>query len=265
MSSGNIKPERRSVTANGIKLSILEAGQGGPVIYVHGVVTTCDIFQNYVGAYSPDFRGIAVDLRGYGGSEKPASGSGCNLDQFPKDLIALADSLGIQRAVWVGVSMGGMILQRLALDYPEHVRALVLVSTMDRPMILDENPATIGNPRDYGEVSKAIIIGSFPPDTKPSIYQPLLDRIPTWNAVVIREALGSMEKFDLRGKLSPIAAPTLIMVGEKDDSATPAIAHEMHAQIHNSKVAAFKTGHFIMAEDPKGFGAVLGEFLHTLK
>jgi 3-oxoadipate enol-lactonase len=257
------KPRRRSVTVNGVKLSILEAGQGAPVIYVHGVVTTSNIFTKYVGAYSPDFCGIAVDLRGYGDSEKPTSGF--NLDQFPKDLIALADVLGIERAVWVGVSMGGMILQRLALDNPSRVRALVLVSTMDRPMILDENPATIGKPRDYKEVSKNIIICSFPPGTRADTYQPLLDRIPTWNATVVSEALASMSKFDLRGQLTPIQAPTLIVVGEKDDSATPAIAMDMHAQIRNSKVAEFKTGHFMMAEDPERFGAVLGEFLRGLK
>jgi 3-oxoadipate enol-lactonase len=262
MAPATAQPQRRSVTVNGVNLSILEAGQGDPVIYVHGVVTTSNIFTRYVGAYSPDFRGIAVDLRGYGDSEKPASG--CNLEQFSKDLIALADKLGIERAVWVGVSMGGMILQRLALDNPSRVRALVLVSTMDRPMILDENPATIGKPRDYAEVSKNIIIGSFPPGTKADVYQPLLDRIPTWRASVISEALDSMAKFDLRGKLSPIQSPTLIVVGEKDDSATPAIARDMQAQIRGSKVAEFKTGHFMMAEDPERFGVVLGEFLRGL-
>lgn len=263
MESSTDRPRRREVAVNGVKLSILEAGRGAPVIYVHGVVTTSDIFTNYVGAYSPHCRGIAVDLRGYGNSEKPASGF--NLDQFSKDLIGLADVLDIERAVWVGVSMGGMILQRLALDNPSRVRALCLVSTMDRPMVLDENPATIGKPRDYQEVSRAIIIGSFPAGTNADTYQPLLDRIPTWNATVISEALASMARFDLRGQLAAIQAPTLIMVGEKDDSATPAIARDMHAQIRNSKVAEFETGHFMMAEDPKQFGVVLGEFLRGLE
>ena len=261
MPSSN-KAQRRSVTVNGVNLSILEEGQGDPVIYVHGVVTTSNIFPKYLGAYSPNFRGIAVDLRGYGDSEKPL---GCNINQFSQDLIALADVLGIERAVWVGVSMGGMILQRLVLDNPSRVRALVLVSTMDRPMILDENPSTIGKPRDYKEISRNIIIGSFPPGTKPEIYQPLLDRIPTWNAAVISEALASMTKFDLRGKLTPIEVPTLIVVGEKDDSATPAIAMDMHRQIRNSNVVEFHTGHFMMAEDPERFGVILGEFLRGLK
>src|SRR5690348_16394505 len=66
--------ERRSVTVDGVTLSILEAGAGDPLIFVHGVVTTSNIFPRYLDAYSPAFRGIAVDLRGYGQSDKPDTG-----------------------------------------------------------------------------------------------------------------------------------------------------------------------------------------------
>ena len=82
-------PTRRAVWLDGVTLSILEAGTGDPVSYVHGVVTTSNIFQKYLAAYSPTYRGIAVDLRGYGDSEKTPTGS--NISQFVKDLIALAD------------------------------------------------------------------------------------------------------------------------------------------------------------------------------
>ena len=162
----SVEPHRRSVALDGVTLSILEAGTGDPVIYVHGVVTTSNIFPKYLAAYSPAFRGIAVDLRGYGDSEKPASGF--TVKQFSRDLIALADTLGIQKPVWVGVSMGGMILQQLALDYPDRVRALVLVSTTDGAMVLDKDLPTIGNPRDFREVSKTIIVESFPTGTAPT-------------------------------------------------------------------------------------------------
>lgn len=256
------EPRRRTVALDGVTLSILEAGTGDPVIYVHGVVTTSNIFPKYLAAYSPEFRGIAVDLRGYGDSDKTPTGS--NIDQFAADLIRLADDLHIDKPVWVGVSMGGMILQHLALTHPDRVRTLVLVSTTDGAMILDRDLPTIGAPRDYREVSKQIIVESFPPGTPPSLYQPLLDRIPTWNAPVLREALTSMSQFDVHGRLSKITAPTLIVVGVKDDVATPAIARGIRAQIAGARLVEFNTGHFMMAEDPERFQTILGTFLHSL-
>jgi 3-oxoadipate enol-lactonase len=259
-SSGEIT--RRSVAIGGVALSILEGGSGDPVIFVHGVVTTSNIFPAYLKAYSPSYRGIGVDLRGYGDSQKPETGF--NIPQFSNDLIALADRLDIQKPVWVGVSMGGMILQRLALDHPDRVRALVLVSTTDGAMVLDKDLPTIGNSRDYREVSKSIIAESFPPGTPPSLYQPLLDRIPTWNATVLREALTSMSQANVHGQLHKITVPTLIIVGAKDDVATPAIARGIQAQITGSTLVEFNTGHFMMAEDPERFRTVLGDFLRTL-
>jgi 3-oxoadipate enol-lactonase len=259
-SSGEIT--RRSVAIDGVALSILEGGSGDPVIFVHGVVTTSNIFPAYLKAYSPSYRGIAVDLRGYGDSQKPETGF--NIPQFSNDLIALADRLHIQKPVWVGVSMGGMILQRLALDHPDRVRALVLVSTTDGAMVLDKDLPTIGNSRDYREVSKSIIAESFPPGTPPSLYQPLLDRISTWNATVLREALTSMSQANVHGQLHKITVPTLIIVGAKDDVATPAIARGIQAQITGSTLVEFNTGHFMMAEDPERFRTVLGDFLRTL-
>ena len=263
MTIPSAQPTRRSVPLDGVTLSILEAGTGDPVIYVHGVVTTSNIFSKYLAAYSPDYRGIAVDLRGYGDSEKTPTGS--NISQFVKDLIALADTLKIEKPVWVGVSMGGMILQQLALEHPSRVKALVLVSTTDGPMILDRDLPSVGNPRTNAEVSKHIIVESFPPGTDQKLYQPLLDRIPTWNASVLREALTSMSVFNTHGKLSAITAPTLIMVGVKDDVATPAIATDIQEQIAGSHLEKFETGHFTMAEDPNRFVKVLGEFLRSLK
>jgi 3-oxoadipate enol-lactonase len=260
--SAPLPKKRHMVDVGNLRLSILEAGAGDPVIFVHGVVTTSNIFPKYVGAYQPRFRGIAVDLRGYGESDKPPTGF--TIDHFSNDLIKLADALHIDKAVWVGVSMGGMILQRLALDHPERVRALVLVSTTDGAMILDRDIPTIGAPRDYTQVSQQMIIDSFPRDTPPTTYQPLLDRIPTWNATVIREALTSMSQFNVHGRLSRITAPTLIMVGAKDDVATPTIAKGIQAQIPGAQVVEFDTGHFMMAEDPDRFRMVLGEFLNNL-
>jgi pimeloyl-ACP methyl ester carboxylesterase len=110
-----------------------------------------------------------------------------------------------------------------------------------------------------------MIVESFPQDTPSKVYQPLLDRIRTWNATVLKEALTSMSQFNVHGQLSRITAPTLIMVGAKDGVATPTIAKGIQSQIPGAQLVEFDTGHFMMAEDPEKFRAVLGDFLRQLK
>jgi len=256
--------KQRVVPVDGCRLNVLEEGAGLPVVFVHGVVTTSQLAAANLAAFAPKFRGIAVDLRGYGESEKP--GWGYNIDQFAADLNRLAEQMGFDRAVWLGVSMGGMILQRFCLEYPARVAAAILVSTTDQAMVLDHDIPSIGAGRDYRAVSGGIIDASFPSGADPSWPKKLRERIPTWNAEVLREALGSMARFNVRGKLSGITAPTLVLAGSEDDVATPEIARQIQAQIPGAKCVIFeKAGHFMMMEQPERYRAVLREFLDGLR
>jgi len=255
--------KQRFVPVEGCRLNVLEDGAGVSLVFVHGVVTTSQLAIPSLAAFAPKFRGIAVDLRGYGESEKP--GWGYNVDQFTADLIRMADHLGIDRAVWLGVSMGGMIIQRLCLEHPARVAALILVSTTDEAMILDSDVGSIGSGRDYRAVSEAIVDASFPAGSDPRLSEGLKERIPTWNAEVLKQALDSMTRFNVGGQLSRIRAPTLILVGSEDDVTTPFIATRIQAQIPESRLVVFeKSGHFMMLEQPGRYRAVLREFLDAL-
>ena len=74
-----------------------------------------------------------------------------------------------------------------------------------------------------------------------------------------------MSQFNTQGLLSRLNVPTLIMVGAKDDVATPAIAKGIQEQIPGAQLVEFNTGHFMMAENPERFRTVLGEFLRSVK
>lgn len=259
--------ERKNVDIGDTTLSILEAGSGAPIVFVHGIVTTSELFRDAIEHYSPRYRAIAIDQRGYGASAKP--GHGYNINQFAKDLVSLFDALKLPRAVLLGVSMGGWIAQRFALDNGERLNGVVLSSTSNGEVmkgVLGKDPKETLKERTWREVSEMLISGAFPPSTDPGIVKALLSRIDTWNEQVITEALASIVPFDTSKELHKLKVPTLIMVGSEDDQLPVSVSENMHRVIPDSRLEVFQgSGHFMMVEDPKGFYSVLDAFLAEIE
>ena len=129
--SGDTDPKRlrfeRIRTANH-ELAILSAGEGTPLLCVHGLGGTKSSFLPTVSALAPaGFRVICLDLPGFGDSHKPASGR-YDAPWFASALTELLDELGIERAHLAGNSMGGRIAIETGLLYPDRVEKLVLLS-----------------------------------------------------------------------------------------------------------------------------------------
>ena len=258
--------QRLFVTVNGTELSYLQAGSGKSLILVHGSVTTSEFFRDTVAHYSQRYRTIAVDLRGYGNSAKP--GHGYTMEQFSSDIVALMEALKLPPVVLLGVSMGGFVAQRLALDRPDLLAGLVLASTSDgelAPGLLDEDSARAIKELGWRKISSNMITGAFPPDTDPKIIEALLGRIDTWNEQVIAGAIDSIKAFSTRTDLHKISVPALVMVGSEDHQLPVRFSERMHQAIKGSHLAVFQgVGHFMMVERPEEFRRVLDEFLHAI-
>lgn len=110
-----------------IRLYYEDHGRGEPVVLVHGLADTHQLWRYQVPVLAQRFRVVALDTRGHGQSDKPPGPY--TLDQYADDLLGLLDHLGIEQAVLVGLSMGGGIVQTFALTYPQRARALGLIST----------------------------------------------------------------------------------------------------------------------------------------
>ena len=108
---------------NGVRLHYVEAGQGTPVILVHGLA--CDHVPNWMlprvfQKLSRRYRVIALDIRGHGKSDKPHDPAQYGLE-LVDDVVRLMDHLGIAKAHVVGYSLGGFITLKLALRHPERL------------------------------------------------------------------------------------------------------------------------------------------------
>lgn len=129
--SGDTDPRRlrfeRVRTANH-ELSILSAGEGAPLICIHGLGGTKASFLPTVSALAPEgFRVISLDLPGFGDSHKPNSGS-YDAPWFAQAVTELLDELGIERAHLAGNSMGGRIAIETGLLYSDRIERMVLLS-----------------------------------------------------------------------------------------------------------------------------------------
>src|SRR2546430_8383620 len=121
-----------NVTANGIRMHYaLEGPAGAPVVTLsHSLAARLEMWEPQVKALAGRWRVLRYDTRGHGGSDAPAGPY--TLDELAEDARALLGALGISTTHWVGLSMGGMIGQTLALEAPELFASLVLCDTTSR-------------------------------------------------------------------------------------------------------------------------------------
>lgn len=111
----------------GIRLHYESRGEGLPVVLVHGLGLSDDMWRHQVPALAERYRVITFDNRGHGESEKPMGPY--DMSMFVEDTRKLLDFLELEKPVLVGLSMGGGIVQAFTFAHPERVRALGLIST----------------------------------------------------------------------------------------------------------------------------------------
>jgi pimeloyl-ACP methyl ester carboxylesterase len=121
----------RRIDVGEVTLEVAEAGEGGrPFMLVHGFGGAKEDFLPYLDLLAAmGWHAVAPDLRGHGSSEQPDDEGAYSLKTFSADLIALAEALGWPTFTLLGHSMGGMVVQVLALDHGDRLDALILMDT----------------------------------------------------------------------------------------------------------------------------------------
>src|SRR5262245_23191163 len=116
-----------AASASTEQLYFTERGAGSPLLLVHGLMVTGDMFAAAVDRFATNHRVIVPDLRGFGRSR--ALPPPYTARQLAADLAALLQQLGVASAAVLGYSQGGAIAQQLALDWPQRCSRLVLACT----------------------------------------------------------------------------------------------------------------------------------------
>ncbi len=216
-----------------VSISFLEAGQGEPLLLVHGFTGAKEDFADEVDRLAGlGHHVVAPDLRGHGDSSQPADEAAYSVERFAADLWALTDHLGWPAFDLLGHSMGGMIAQVMVLDRPASIERLVLMDTHHgRLGTIDPELVRIGielaRTQGLEVIQQVLKMGADPLDN-PAYRRVCAERAgyEEWSeSKMLRSSpamyasmLGYLDSVEDRlAALAGVAQPTLVMVGELDE------------------------------------------------
>lgn len=246
-----------------------ECGSGEALVLAHSFLCTGQMWRGQVPALEAGYRVINIDLRGHGRSA-PATRH-YSIYDLVSDVIAVLDRLGVERAIWCGLSVGGMIALRAALAYPNRVASLVLLDTDAGAEIpwrklkyraMGRGAAVVG----VRPLASSIARLMFGRTTR--VRQPGLVR--EWKSdlgdlhipSVLRMLDAIVERDSLLSRLSEITVPTLIAVGEEDRVLPPAVSRRMHERMAQARLETIaQAGHLCALEQPETVNRVILTFL----
>ena len=196
------------------------------------------------------------------------------MDSVTADIAEFIQALDCAPCHFVGLSMGGFIGMRLAINYPQLLRSLSLLGTSADPEPGENVPrykllAFIGKLFGFRPLAgklMAILFGrDFLADqSKQEIRQHWLQKISRNNRTgTVRAAMAVIKRDGIYQRLGGIKTPTMIIVGDQDVATTPAKAQRMHAAIENSRLLIIPgAGHSSSIETPAEVTTALGDFLN---
>jgi len=261
-----------NVFANGINVHYESAGEAGPwVIFSHSLACNGSMWERQAAALAPTHRVLRYDTRGHGKTEAP--GGPYTLDQLAGDVVGLMDALAIDRAHFVGLSMGGMIGQTAALAHPGRFASLTLADTTSRypaefmavwegriHQALEQGMESHVEPTLERWFTAGFRAG------RPEALPPVAEMIRSTPVAGFVGCCHALSKVNTYPRLEEIRCPVLVMVGEQDPTTPVAMARDIHAAIPGSELVVIPdAAHISNIEQPEAFTSALVRFLSALR
>jgi len=257
------------IKTNGIQMNYeLSGKKGNPVVVLsHSLASSLVMWNPQMDVLNSHFQVLRYDMRGHGKSD--ITSGPYTLEFLADDVIGLLDALKIDRVHYVGLSIGGMIGQSLALNHAHRLRSLALCDTA---AVFPAEAQPLWQERIDKALSKGMEVQVD--ETMERWFTPsFLKQRPPMVEIIRKEILvtsvqgyigcaEAIRKLNYLDRLSEIKLPTLIMVGE-DDPGTPVSASEaIHQHLSNSKLFILPSArHLSNIEQAKAFNEILLKFL----
>jgi len=260
------------VMVNGIHMNFEISGkEGAPVVVLsHSLGSDMAMWNPQTGPLKPIYRILRYDTRGHGGSDAPKGAY--TLDQLGEDALGLLDSLSLEAVHWVGLSMGGMIGQYMALNHADRLRSLALCDTAatippEAQPVWEERLHLVRKAGMQALVDATLerwftspYLSQDPPEVK--LIRKHFLATPVSGYIGCSEAIRGLHYLE---RLSEIRLPTLIMVGEEDQGTPVAASRAMHERIPDSRLVVLpSSAHLSNIEQADAFNEALMDFLSAL-
>ena len=256
-----------NVEANGIDIHYAVSGDGPAVLFAHSLGSDHSIWSTQKSALAGRHTVLTCDLRGHG--QTTATPGAYSFDLLADDVLALLDALKIERASFVGISLGGMIGQALALAAPERLEKLVLADTTSAypPEAQALWPERIRGIEANGLeplVASTLERWFTTPyrNAHPEVVERIGNLIRTSSPSGYIGCCHAIAGLNFADRLGRIKTPTLVMVGDQDVGSPPAMAQTLADGIPGARLEVIPgAAHLSCVEQADRFNALLVDFL----
>ena len=256
--------------AKAIRSAYSAEGDGPPVIMIHGIGASRHSWDGLVGLIRGEYRCISYDLRGHGRSPMPCPPY--SLDDLVEDLEALRAELGVDRAHFMGHSLGGMIGPAYARKYPGRVLSLGLFSTAagrtedDRAKVKGVGTAMrqMGIPPVLETLKERWFTPEFG-ERKPEVIARRLQQVIDTDADVFLSVFDIYADTEMASWLKEIKAPCLVLTGENDGGCNPRLNRFIAGELRDAELVIMPVlRHAILLEAPEQVAPPVLDFLRRI-
>jgi len=261
------------IERNGVRIHFEDVGSGPPVVLGHSFLCSGEMWGPQVGPLCDRFRVVNIDERGHGRSGLLTEPF--DLYDMVDDVLAVLDHLGIERAVWAGLSIGGMVAMRAAITAPKRVSGLILVDTHAgaespykklkyRAMALGVK--TIGVRPLLPGISK-LMFGSTTRRHNVELVTAWEERFASVDVPSMLLGLRAVMRRDsVIDRLRQVEVPSLVIVGEEDISLPLPCSREIASALPNSSLVVVpESGHLSSLEQPQAVTEAMLRFLDEIQ
>jgi 3-oxoadipate enol-lactonase len=258
-------------TINGLDIHYEVEGQGPPIVFIHGLGATSNVWHAQRTTLSKYYRVIVYDRGGSGRSQRARNGY--SIEAWADELAGLLDHLAVPAAVVVGHSLGSMVAQRFAGKYAARTKALVLAGgeaefgPEEKKALTERARAIEAN----GLIAVAgpwltAVLSAATREANPALAGLVLEMFLSNDARTYAGHCLALRDGAVRSDHRKILCQTLLTVGDQDLVTPISWQRQIAAGIANSQIRIIpNTAHMTMLECPSVFNTVLMDFLATLE